>query len=113
VTDPFFVYSHYLPVVPGENCPINGSVISAISFYKGGRYPSQYKGALFFGDTDRVCIWVMLKGTNGDPDPSTLSVFEEGSGYPVDLKVGPKGDLFYVDFYVGEVHRIGYAPTSP
>jgi glucose/arabinose dehydrogenase len=113
VTDPFFVYNHSDPVVPGENCPINGSVISAISFYKGGRYPSQYRGALFFGDTARVCIWVMLKGPNGDPDPSTLAVFEEGSGFPVDLKIGPKGDLFYVDFYDGQIHRIGYNPTSP
>jgi len=110
VTDPFFVYDHSNPIVPGENCPINGSVISAITFYKGGRYPPEYRGALLFGDTARTCLWVMFRGPGGEPDPSTIAVFEEGSGFPVDLKTGPRGDLFYVDFYEGQIHRIGYSP---
>jgi glucose/arabinose dehydrogenase len=112
VTDPFFVYDHSNPIIPGENCPINGSVISAISFYRGGRYPARYRGALFFGDTARTCIWVMFRGPDGNPDPSTIMNFEEGVGFPVDLKQGPRGDLFYVDFYGGQVHRITYTPPA-
>ena len=48
----------------------------------------------------------MFRGANGDPDPSTTAVFVEGNPAAVDLKVGPKGDLFYVDIYGGTLHRI-------
>jgi glucose/arabinose dehydrogenase len=108
VTDPFFVYDHYDEVVEGENCPTGFGVISAISFYRQGQYPAEYRGALFFADHSRTCMWVMFRGSNGDPDPSTLITFEEGASYVVDLKRGPRGDLFYIDFNDGQVHRIVY-----
>jgi hypothetical protein len=54
----------------------------------------------------------MFRGPDGDPDPSTITNFEEGAGFPVDLKQGPRGDLFYVDFYDGQVHRITYTPPA-
>jgi glucose/arabinose dehydrogenase len=109
-TGPLFVYAHGVPIVPGEDCPVgNGSVISAIGFYGGGSYPGQYDGALFFGDVARNCFWVIYPGADGTPDPSTVATFETHTGYPVDLKTGPGGDLFYVDIYGGRIHRIKYA----
>ena len=63
----------------------------------------------FFADTVRGCIWTMKPKTNGDPDPASLKVFSTGT-YAVDLKLGPEGDVFYVDFGGGAVHRISYAP---
>ena len=55
-------------VVPGETCPTGGSSAAGIAFYDGGNYPG-YAGALFFADYSRDCIWAMLAGANGLPDP--------------------------------------------
>ena len=60
----------------------------------------------------------MLPGTNGLPDPSRLQSFVGvdatggAAGHPVDLKIGPGGDLFYVDMDDGTVHRITYAAAN-
>ena len=35
-----------------------------------GGYPSEYDGALFFADYSRNCIWAMLPGADGVPDPA-------------------------------------------
>jgi glucose/arabinose dehydrogenase/PKD repeat protein len=115
-TRPVFAYQHGSPAAPsGDTCPLNvGSVISAISFYTGTSYPPAYRGALFFGDHSRNCIWAMLPDANGNPDPGRVQMFESAAGHPVDLKAGPNGDLFYADLEGGSVHRITYnqAPTA-
>src|SRR5262249_34418966 len=75
-------------------------------------------GALFFADHTRNEIWAMLPGTNGLPDPSRLQSFVGvdaaggAAGHPVDLKIGPGGDLFYVDMEDGTVHRITYTAAN-
>jgi glucose/arabinose dehydrogenase len=75
-TGPYYAYQHGVSVVDGDGCPLNsGSVISAISFYAGGAYPSPYNGALFFGDHSRNCIWAMLPGANGLPSANNLTAF--------------------------------------
>ncbi|HZC98723.1 MAG TPA: PQQ-dependent sugar dehydrogenase [Actinomycetes bacterium] len=109
VTRPYYAYSHSGGVVSGDGCPTSGSAsTSGVAFYQSGAYPSRYNGALFFADYSRNCIWAMLKGTNGLPDPSQRERLVTGAGGPVDLKIGPGGDLFYVDFLGGKVHRIVY-----
>jgi glucose/arabinose dehydrogenase/regulation of enolase protein 1 (concanavalin A-like superfamily) len=112
VTAPYFSYHHLQDVVPGEPCPNGSSSISAISFYSGSSYPAPYSGALFFGDYSRQCLWVMPKGTNGQPDPAAVKVFGAGVSRPVDLKPGPGGDLFYVDLLGGTVRRIQYTGAN-
>ena len=112
VTAPYYTYYHEAKVA-SETCPIGGSAISGLAFYAGGAYPSAYDGALFFSDYIRDCIWVMLPGTNGDPDPARLSTFVEGASNPVQLTIGPGGDLFYPDFDGGTIRRIQYhGPTA-
>ena len=86
-------------------------------------YPEAYRGALFFSDYARSCIWVFGKLSNGDPDPTKIVPLVEGASTPVQLKVGPGGDLYYVDYGIDEdggleingagVHRITYASTAP
>ena len=120
VTAPTFTYNHSALVVPGERCPSGTLVaISGMAFYPetGGTYPASYRGALFFADYSRNCIWVMFKGSNGLPDPATRQTFVAGAAGPVDLKVGPGGDLFYADLGGGTMRRIrstsaGQAPTA-
>ena len=42
------------------------------------------------------------------PDPTARTTFVAGASGPVDLKIGPGGDLFYVDFESGTIRRIQY-----
>jgi glucose/arabinose dehydrogenase len=119
---PFFTYSHSQTVVPGDECPFeSGSAISGVSFYQGSQFPSEYQGALFFGDAVRGCIWVMEAGEDGKPDPSTAKRFmREGSVYAgVKISEGPGDYLYYASLFSeegkgeGEIHRIAYKPNSP
>ena len=112
VTAPLFTYNHSASVVSGDGCPTGGSSVAGVTFYSGGSYPSTYNGGLFFEDHTRGCIWFMKAGANGLPDPSQISIFEQGAASPVDLETGPGGDLFYVDFDGGAIHRIKYLNSN-
>ena len=117
-SSPFFTYNHGADVVNGEDCTAAGASISGLAFYQGqgGNYPASYAGALFFSDYSRRCTWVIFE-KNGQPDPSTRAVFLNEND-PVNVKIGPGGDLFVVDF-TGSVRRISYPggtgrrPRSP
>jgi glucose/arabinose dehydrogenase len=113
-TSPYFAYNHSATLTPGgsgDTCRTGGSSISGMAFYTGSSYPSQYNGALFFGDHSRSCIWVMRLGANGQPDPSTIATFVDDNDVnppdPVDLVAHPvSGDIFFADFDSGMVRRI-------
>jgi glucose/arabinose dehydrogenase len=110
-TAPLFAYRHGQPVVSGETCPVNaGSSTSGAAFYptSGGSYPAAYRGALFFADYSRDCIWAMPPtSAGGVPDPANRQVFVSSAANPVDLAIGPGGDLYYVDAG-GTIRRIRY-----
>jgi glucose/arabinose dehydrogenase len=121
-SEPFFSYSHGQSVVPDDECPTeSGSAISGLSFYGGSQFPAEYKGALFFADAVRGCIWVMREGSNGKPDPLTAKRFlRDGTVYPgVKISEGPGEYLYYASLFSeegkgpGEIHRIAYRPNSP
>ena len=118
VIAPYYTYNHSACVVSYTGCHTGGSSVTGVAFYQGGSYPAQYNGALFFADHTRNEIWAMLPGTNGLPDPSRLQSFVgvdatgAAAGHPVDLKIGPGGDLFYVDMDDGTVHRITYTAAN-
>ena len=105
---PFFSYAHSSEVVPGDNCPNGLTDINGPIFYEGGTYPAQYDGALFFADFDRECIWAMLPGANGLPNPANTELIRANVSSPSDLKLGPGGDIFYVDFNGGTIRRITF-----
>jgi glucose/arabinose dehydrogenase len=110
---PYFTYNHADHVVSGEGCDTGSSSVTGVAFNPAGTYPSAYDGALFFGDYSRSCIWAMLAGTGGAPNPNDIVVLDQGtpgvSPGPIDLKIGPDGDLYYVDLNDGEIHRITYS----
>ena len=106
---PYYAYEHDIPLTDVDNCDDNGNSVSGIEFYPAaGSFPQSFGGSLFFGDYSRECIWVMKKGANGLPDPSQVEMFANLGIYPVDLKVGPGGDLFFVDIGFGAIRRISY-----
>ena len=108
---PVYTYNHASKVVAGESCPTGGSSVSGLAFYpnSGGPYPAEFRGALFFADYSRNCIWAMKPATlGGPPIPAYITTFVAGAANPVDLEVGPGGDLYYVDHLGGTIRRIRY-----
>lgn len=111
---PWWYYRHGEPITPDERCDADaGSSISGVTFTpEGSAYPGEYDDALFFADATRGCVWVMHAGTNGLPDPATVTPFVVEAGSPVALTFGPEGDLWYVDHYGGRVVRVGYSASN-
>ncbi len=110
---PFFAYRHDQPI-NNESCTANGgSSITGVALPPpDGAYPDFYDGALFFADSSRGCIWAMRAGANGRPDPTKVTWFHQAAETPVELEIGPGGELWYVDLLGGGVHRIGYSSTN-
>ena len=48
----------------------------------------------------------MLPGASGLPDPTRRLTFVAGASSPVQLTIGPSGDLFYVDLTGGRIMRV-------
>jgi glucose/arabinose dehydrogenase len=117
VQRPHYAWNHSAQVVDGEGCPTGSSSAAGIAFGPtngGSNYPSEYRGALFFADYSRDCIWAMLPDANGVPDPTIGSIrtFAAGAANPVQLQIGPGGDLFYPDFDGGTIRRVTYTPAN-
>jgi glucose/arabinose dehydrogenase len=113
VVAPYFRYRHRAPIAASDACPIGGSSVAglAFQFYTGGPYPPEYDGALFIADYSRNCIWVMQRAGGELPSPSNIKRFRNGAAQPVDLQIGPGGDLFYVDLG-GTVRRIQFIEAA-
>jgi glucose/arabinose dehydrogenase/PKD repeat protein len=110
---PYYTYNHSSRVVAGEACGTGSSSISGIAFNPpNGTFPPAYQGALFFADYSRDCIWAMLAGSNGLPDPSNRQTFVSGAANPVELQFGPGGDLYYVDLDGGTIRRVRALVTN-
>jgi len=129
VRAPFFAYPH--PQTPGYNgrlftgdaCPPwAGSAIAGLTFYDPtgvaaeDLFPAKYRGALFFSDAARGCIWTMEEGAGGAPDPATAANFavrEEGELFnPVDLVQGPDGAIYFPNFYDDSIVELRYFPGN-
>jgi glucose/arabinose dehydrogenase/PKD repeat protein len=113
VTAPYFTYNHSALVVPNESCPTGSSSVAGIAFGPANsNYPSEYHGALFFADYSRDCIWAMPLDVNGNPAPGQTRTFAAGAANPVELQIGPGGDLFYPDFDGGTIRRVVFTPAN-
>jgi glucose/arabinose dehydrogenase len=129
VAAPYFSYETRGPLLtPDEDCQNDTSSVSGVAFGSAlSNYPAAYRGAMFFSDYARSCIWVLGKKPNGDPDPAVIQPFVQAAETPVDLVDGPGGDLYYVDYGLNDngvptenaagIHRIVYtgsngAPTA-
>ncbi|GIG60374.1 hypothetical protein Lfu02_47460 [Longispora fulva] len=108
-TAPYYAYNHGATVVPGETCPTGGGSVTGLAFAPdSGSYPAEYRGALFFADYSRGCIWAMRAGPDGLPDPTRITNFVTQAVNPVDLAIGPGGELYYPDLNGGTIRRIRY-----
>ncbi|MFC4068822.1 PQQ-dependent sugar dehydrogenase [Actinoplanes subglobosus] len=113
-TQPFVAWNHASKLVAGEACPTGSSSSTGVAFYPvaGGPYPAAYRGAIFFADYSRRCIWAALPSTPGGlPSAANLQTFVSDAAGPVDLEVGPGGELYYADLG-GTIRRIRYFPGN-
>jgi glucose/arabinose dehydrogenase len=106
LTSPYYSYRHDAPPDTAR-CGAGGASVSGVAFYPGGNYPGVYDGALFFADYTRRCVWAMLRGTDGEPDPGTIVTVATNADV-VHLEPGPGGDLLMVDLLGGTIYRLGY-----
>jgi len=97
---PLYSYPH-----TAGNCAITGG-----AFYnpQTNQFPTDYIGDYFFAD---FCGgWIVRY----DPATGQVAAFKSGSGeFPVDLKVGSEGDLFFLARATGSVEKIAYTPPAP
>lgn len=121
VVPPYYSYYHST-ATQGDFCSLTtgpgfgvSSSITGMAFYNSnlGNYPSSYDGALFFADYSRACVWVMYKGADGNPDPTNIARFVDGIYTPVQLVIGPDGNLYIVGLLDNSIRRVQYhAPTA-
>ena len=118
-TAPYFAYDHEREIVDGENCSIDesanepGGKIWGISFYPAaGNFPAAYRGALFFGDELRECIWAMLPGADGLPQRNRVIPFAQDAASPLDIEMAPGGDLLWIDDAAQDVKRIRFTGNA-
>ncbi len=117
---PYWGYDHELPVVPGEDCLTDpgtgeplGNQIAGINFYPAsGSFPAAYRGALFFADRLRDCMYAMLPGPDGLPKRGRVIAFAQRAERAMDIEIAPGGDLLYVDQVAAAVRRITWAGNS-
>jgi glucose/arabinose dehydrogenase len=94
---PLFSYGH--GVSPTTGCAITGG-----AFYNPAvnRYPSDYLGKYFFAD---ICSgWIR----RFDPASGAVVAFASGITSPVDLQVGPDGNLYYLARGGGVVFKVNF-----
>ena len=107
----YYAYNHDNPIVSGGDlCPTGSSAIAGMFFNTGTAFPAHYQNALIFEDATRQCIYAMIAGTNGLPDPTKIeNLVSNATGEIVDLQKGPDGALYYVEFDHGQVYRVSYS----
>jgi glucose/arabinose dehydrogenase len=85
------------------------SVPTGLAIYNGGTYPDDYADNAFLalwnrGEVVRAELFDDGRGEYG----ASTSVFGSGFLYPIDIVVGPDGNLYVADFGTSVVYRITY-----
>lgn len=96
--NPIYAYNH----ASGPGKSITGAV-----FYNGANFPAMYANDYFFGD------YVGNYIKRYDVETGQVVDFASNTPYPVDLRVGPDGALYYVSVENRRISRIAYGAAPP
>eukprot|EP00898_Chlorokybus_atmophyticus_P008978 jgi/Chlat1/9081/Chrsp96S08365 len=110
---PFYSYAHNEQPNPvGCSLPSSGA-ISGLSFYAGdANYPSDYNGALVFGDYSQRCVWAMRVDSSGQPSVTDIvTVIDQLS--VASIETGPDGNIYVVDFATNLIFKLVYVSNEP
>jgi glucose/arabinose dehydrogenase len=84
-------------------------VISGLDFYRGSSYPKAMKGALFFVDFGRSCLYAAPPTAAGVPNFAKRTVVTHLPAVGItDIENGPNGDLYFVNNTNGTIERLTY-----
>ena len=115
--EPHYYYAQAGHMASGDGCPPTSTPsysasVSGLAFPTGSAYPEPYRSALFVADYSRNCIVYLANRGDGVPS-STATPFHPSAAAPVMLTTDPNGNLVYVDFTGGTIHRIRFqAPVA-
>jgi glucose/arabinose dehydrogenase len=98
----------------------NHNSTNGMAFYIGTQFPIRYRGQLFvamwgssFDETTGRAVGVVeLQEQSGGGYTGQVSKFATGFDRPLDLTIGPNGDLWVADFVPGIIYRIWYEPPT-
>jgi glucose/arabinose dehydrogenase len=99
-TDPIYVYDHHTSTA---------SVIGGV-FAPAGTYPASYAGNYFFADYSNDLIKRMVL-TSSDTVAS-VEDFVTSAGGPVDINLGPDGQIYYLALNKGELRTLIYSTAN-
>jgi len=74
-------------------------------FYTGDKYPAAYQGAYFFADHNHAALLYLPAGAGGDEQAQE---FATNVIAPVQISMGPDGNLYVLSFVDGTLSRIRY-----
>lgn len=98
--DPIYAYNHNNASAAVTSGPI----------YRGGMFPPEYQGNLFFGDYANGFIKRAILNPNGTV--ASVQDFDLAAGAVTDIKVAPDGSMYYVTYWPAALYRISYNTTS-
>lgn len=94
----------------GDHNSTNG-----LAVYTGAQFPARYQHQLFvamwgssFDETTGRAVGLVDLTPDGDSFTGRVSLFAPGFTRPLDLTMGPDGDLWVADFVPGIIYRIWY-----
>jgi glucose/arabinose dehydrogenase len=95
------VYSYKNPTVGA------GAAVIVGPQYPGGLYPKSFNGSFFYGDYALGFIGLLRKGKG----KVKVSRIIDGVT-PVNFKLGPNGDLVFVDYQRGAIRELVFSPAN-
>jgi glucose/arabinose dehydrogenase/chitodextrinase len=102
-TSPTRTWCHF-GVHPGCQAANTGVAALAGVVYRGGSYPAEYEG-LWYGDIIDGTVKIR------DLDTGAVTNFATGLVKPVDMQIGPNGDVYYATRITNQIRAIRY--TGP
>ena len=108
---PAINYPHLQPIFPEDQCTpgLYGSALSGVAFYEGGDFPIEFENAGFLADFSRNCIHRFSVDSGGNVIPGSFENFVPSARSPVDIEIGPNGDVYYASIFDGTIRRVSYA----
>ncbi|HMT22473.1 MAG TPA: PQQ-dependent sugar dehydrogenase, partial [Promineifilum sp.] len=112
ICDPLFSgaskVTHSVYAYPHKANPPRGSAIGG-DFYTGMSYPAPYRGAYFFTDFNGGIIHTMTFSRDGT---ATVSDFASAAPGPIQISMGPDGNLWMLYIATGELIRLRYSGAA-
>lgn len=96
-TPPMYTYPH-----PPDAAAVGGAFTGV------NGYSSQFQNTFFWADYPRSQISVMKLDGAGNLVPGSVDVFTSSADGPVQVEIGPEGDIYYLSIFANQVRRIRY-----